>query len=120
MARLAAGAGGTAIQAAVRAVALEDSGPSCPVSHGEPRDLGRLQCVIPLDRSTRPTVQADSAVYSHAASGSDDHQTAIWIILAVILAAGIAAVLIQRFFTAYLPPVWGWFTLAWMRRREYV
>jgi len=59
-------------------------------------------------------------VYSHAASGSDDHQTAIWIILAVILAAGIAAVLIQRFFTAYLPPVWGWFTLAWMRRREYV
>ena len=66
MARLAAGAGGTAIQAAVRAVALEDSGPSCPVSHGEPRDLGRLQCVIPLDRSTRPTVQADSAVYSHA------------------------------------------------------
>ena len=31
-----------------------------------------------------------------------------------------AAVLIQRFFTAYLPPVWGWVTLAWMRRREYV
>ena len=31
-----------------------------------------------------------------------------------------AAVLIQRFFTAYLPPVWGWATLAWMRRREYV
>ena len=21
---------------------------------------------------------------------------------------------------AYLPPVWGWATLAWMRRREYV
>jgi len=44
----------------------------------------------------------------------------------VLTAAGIlqdqavAAVLIQRFFTAYLPPVWGWFTLAWMRRREYV
>jgi uncharacterized membrane protein YbhN (UPF0104 family)/tRNA A-37 threonylcarbamoyl transferase component Bud32 len=32
----------------------------------------------------------------------------------------IAAVLIQRFFTTYLPPVWGWFTLAWMRRHEYV
>jgi len=32
----------------------------------------------------------------------------------------VAAVLIQRLFTAYLPPVWGWFTLAWMRRREYV
>ena len=31
-----------------------------------------------------------------------------------------AAVLIQRFFTSYLPPVWGWATLAWMRRREYV
>jgi uncharacterized membrane protein YbhN (UPF0104 family) len=32
----------------------------------------------------------------------------------------VAAVPIQRFFTAYLPPVWGWFTLAWMRRREHV
>ncbi len=32
----------------------------------------------------------------------------------------VAAVLIQRLFTAYLPPVWGWLTLAWMRRREYV
>jgi uncharacterized protein (TIRG00374 family) len=32
----------------------------------------------------------------------------------------IAAVFIQRLFTAYLPPIWGWFTLAWMRRREYV
>ena len=31
-----------------------------------------------------------------------------------------AAVLIQRFFAAYLPPAWGWVTLAWMRRREYV
>jgi len=32
----------------------------------------------------------------------------------------VAAVLIQRFCTSYLPPVWGWATLAWMRRREYV
>jgi uncharacterized membrane protein YbhN (UPF0104 family) len=32
----------------------------------------------------------------------------------------VAAVLIQRAFTAYLPPIWGWLTLAWMRRREYV
>ncbi len=32
----------------------------------------------------------------------------------------VAAVFIQRLFTAYLPPIWGWFTLAWMRRREYV
>jgi uncharacterized protein (TIRG00374 family) len=47
-------------------------------------------------------------------------------LIAGLAAAGIpqdqavAAVLIQRFFAAYLPPVWGWFTLAWMRRREYV
>ena len=32
----------------------------------------------------------------------------------------IAAVLIQRVFTSYLPPVWGWLTLAWMRRHEYI
>jgi glycosyltransferase 2 family protein len=32
----------------------------------------------------------------------------------------VAAVLIERFFTAYLPPVWGFLTLTWMRRREYV
>ena len=32
----------------------------------------------------------------------------------------VAAVFIQRLFTAYLPPIWGWFVLAWMRRREYV
>ena len=32
----------------------------------------------------------------------------------------VAAVLIQRFFTSYLPPGWGWATLAWMRRHEYV
>ena len=32
----------------------------------------------------------------------------------------VAAVLIQRLFTAYLPPIWGWVTLAWMRRHEYV
>jgi len=32
----------------------------------------------------------------------------------------VAAVFIQRLFTAYLPPIWGWFILAWMRRREYV
>ncbi|MGH3277706.1 MAG: lysylphosphatidylglycerol synthase domain-containing protein [Trebonia sp.] len=29
-----------------------------------------------------------------------------------------AAVFVQRLFTSYLPPIWGWFTLAWMRRRE--
>ncbi len=32
----------------------------------------------------------------------------------------VAAVFIQRLFAAYLPPVWGWLTLAWMRLREYV
>ena len=31
-----------------------------------------------------------------------------------------AAVFIQRLFTSYLPPIWGWATLVWMRRREYV
>jgi hypothetical protein len=25
-----------------------------------------------------------------------------------------------RLFTSYLPPVWGWFTLVWMRKREYL
>jgi uncharacterized membrane protein YbhN (UPF0104 family) len=33
-------------------------------------------------------------------------------------ADAIAAVFIQRLFTSYLPPVWGWFTLVWMRKRE--
>ena len=32
----------------------------------------------------------------------------------------VAAVFIQRLFTAYLPPIWGSVTLGWMRRREYV
>jgi len=32
----------------------------------------------------------------------------------------IAAVLMQRAFTSYLPPIWGWLTLAWMRRHEYI
>jgi uncharacterized protein (TIRG00374 family) len=31
-----------------------------------------------------------------------------------------AAVFIQRLFTSYLPPIWGWFTLMWMRKREYL
>jgi uncharacterized membrane protein YbhN (UPF0104 family) len=35
-------------------------------------------------------------------------------------ADAIAAVFIQRLFTSYLPPIWGWFTLAWMRKREYL
>jgi uncharacterized protein (TIRG00374 family) len=32
----------------------------------------------------------------------------------------VAAVFIERLWTAYLPPIWGWLTLIWMRRREYV
>jgi uncharacterized protein (TIRG00374 family) len=32
----------------------------------------------------------------------------------------VAAVFIQRLFTAYLPPIWGWATLSWMRHREYL
>jgi uncharacterized membrane protein YbhN (UPF0104 family) len=31
-----------------------------------------------------------------------------------------AAVFIQRLFTSYLPPLWGWGTLVWMRKREFV
>ncbi len=31
-----------------------------------------------------------------------------------------AAVFIQRLFTSYLPPIWGWITLIWMRKREYL
>jgi uncharacterized membrane protein YbhN (UPF0104 family) len=32
----------------------------------------------------------------------------------------VAAVFVQRLFTAYLPPIWGWFVLVWMRRKEYL
>jgi uncharacterized membrane protein YbhN (UPF0104 family) len=31
-----------------------------------------------------------------------------------------AAVFIQRLFTSYLPPIWGWATLVWMRKRDYL
>jgi len=31
-----------------------------------------------------------------------------------------AAVFIQRLFTSYLPPIWGWFTLVWLRKRDYI
>jgi len=31
-----------------------------------------------------------------------------------------AAVFIQRLFSSYLPPIWGWVTLVWLRRREYL
>jgi uncharacterized membrane protein YbhN (UPF0104 family) len=31
-----------------------------------------------------------------------------------------AAVFVQRLFSAYLPPITGWFTLMWMRKREYL
>ena len=32
----------------------------------------------------------------------------------------VAAVFIERFCTAYLPPIWGWATLVWMRHNDYV
>jgi len=32
----------------------------------------------------------------------------------------VAAVFVQRLFTAYLPPVAGWFALMWLRRKEYL
>ncbi len=35
-------------------------------------------------------------------------------------ADAIAAVFIQRLFTSYLPPIWGWITLVWLRQREYL
>jgi uncharacterized membrane protein YbhN (UPF0104 family) len=47
-------------------------------------------------------------------------------LILALTAAGIsshqatAAVFVQRLFTAYLPPIIGWFTLMWMRRREYL
>jgi glycosyltransferase 2 family protein len=47
-------------------------------------------------------------------------------LILALTAAGIsknqatAAVFVQRIFTAYLPPIIGWFTLMWMRRREYL
>jgi len=31
-----------------------------------------------------------------------------------------AAVFIQRLFSSYLPPIWGWVTLVWMRKRDYL
>ena len=31
-----------------------------------------------------------------------------------------AAVFVDRLFSAYIPPILGWFTLMWMRRREYL
>jgi uncharacterized membrane protein YbhN (UPF0104 family) len=43
-----------------------------------------------------------------------------------LVAAGIpesqavAAVFVQRMFTSYLPPIWGWFVLIGMRKREYI
>jgi uncharacterized protein (TIRG00374 family) len=47
-------------------------------------------------------------------------------LIAGLTAAGIpqdqavAAVIIERFCTAYLPPIWGWATLVYMRRSDYV
>ena len=35
-------------------------------------------------------------------------------------ASATAAVFIQRLFTSYLPPIWGWATLVWMRKRDYL
>ena len=32
----------------------------------------------------------------------------------------VAATFVQRMFTSYLPPLWGWFVLVGMRKREYL
>jgi uncharacterized membrane protein YbhN (UPF0104 family) len=34
--------------------------------------------------------------------------------------AAVAAVFTQRLFTAYLPPIWGWFIMVWMRRKDLI
>ncbi len=34
--------------------------------------------------------------------------------------AAVAATFTHRLFTAYLPPIWGWFALRWLRRNDYV
>ena len=47
-------------------------------------------------------------------------------LIAGLTAAGVpdtiavAATLTQRMFTCYLPPLWGYPTLLWMRRHEYL
>ncbi len=35
-------------------------------------------------------------------------------------ADAVAATFVQRLFTAYLPPIWGWFVLVWLRKKEYL
>jgi uncharacterized membrane protein YbhN (UPF0104 family) len=35
-------------------------------------------------------------------------------------AEAVAATFVYRLCTAYLPPIWGWFSLTWLRRHEYV
>ena len=32
----------------------------------------------------------------------------------------VATTFTARMCTAYLPPIWGWFALQWLRRNEYV
>jgi glycosyltransferase 2 family protein len=34
--------------------------------------------------------------------------------------AAFAAVLLYRICTFYLPPIWGWFALQWLRRNQYL
>jgi uncharacterized protein (TIRG00374 family) len=34
--------------------------------------------------------------------------------------AAVAAAFTHRLFTAYLPPIWGWVALQWLRRHDYV
>ena len=35
-------------------------------------------------------------------------------------ADAVAATFVQRLFTAYLPPIWGWFILVWLRKKDYL
>ena len=41
-------------------------------------------------------------------------------ISAVAAMQAVAATFAARMFTAYLPPIWGYGALAWLRRREYL
>ena len=88
-------------------------------------ELAMAAVPVLADRAGRPQRPGRPvAVIGRDSRASGDFLEAA--VVAGLTSAGIpqeqavAAVFIQRLFTAYLPPIWGWFTLAWMRRREYI
>jgi uncharacterized protein (TIRG00374 family) len=46
--------------------------------------------------------------------------TAGLVALGVDQSVALAAALVQRLCTYYLPPLWGYFALRWLNRRDYV